>query len=177
MRLPKLEAEQILILDNDQVKLRRLETVIAIPPQERKRVVAEVTRQLAGLLQTQLQGQSVPSAIKAALTEATAPNQTIFDTPQQLIQALGANQSVGNQSVASQSVGHQSVSSPSVSSPASGSKNINLLVGRLSDVGQQRQLNEDSMLTLELARVHNSANRRWGYMSLPMAWVVTREAK
>ena len=162
VRLPRLDAEQILILDNDQVKLRKLESVIAIPLQDYKRTVAEETRQLASLLQAQLQGQSVPSAIMTALTAATAPNQTLFDTPQQLIEALGASQSVASPITGSQSVANPIAGNPITGSQTTGQKNINLLVGRLSDVGQQRQLNEDSMLTLEMARVHNSANRPIG---------------
>lgn len=37
--------------------------------------------------------------------------------------------------------------------------NVNWQTGRLSDLGRQRQINEDSLLTVELARVHDSASR------------------
>ena len=162
LRLPRLEADQIVILENDQVKLRKLETVITVLPAEGKRVAAEVTRQLAALLLAQLQGRSMPPAVLAALTESAEANQTLFATPTQLFQVLDANQQVTSQSVASQSATSPNMGAQSSSNPPSGPININLLVGRLSDVGQQRKINEDSMLTLELARVHNSANRPVG---------------
>jgi len=137
VRLPRIEAGQVLILDNDQVKVCKVETIVPILAQEQKRVAAEAVRQLALLLQAHLQGQAVPAASAAALTTAATADQTLFATPQQLIEVLWARQMVGH--------------------PI-----INLVVGRLSDVGQQRQINEDSMLTVEMARVHNSTNRPMG---------------
>lgn len=136
-RLPRLEAEQILLLDNEQVKLCKVETVVPTLAQDQKRVAAEAVRELALLLQRYLQGQAVPAASAAALSTATTPDQTLFATPQQLIEVLWARQLVGHST-------------------------ITLVVGRLSDVGQQRQINEDSMLTLEPARVLNATSRAMG---------------
>ncbi|MBX3013615.1 MAG: Stp1/IreP family PP2C-type Ser/Thr phosphatase [Caldilineaceae bacterium] len=142
LHFPRLEADQILILDDAQVKLSQVETVVPFLRPELKQVMAEETRQLANLLQAQLQGHAFTTPLAALFTAATAPNQTMLDTPQQFMEALWASQAIGGQ-------------------PAT-QPNINLLVGRLSDVGQQRQINEDSMLTMERASVHNSTNRPIG---------------
>lgn len=138
--LPDLAASQLLLLDDgngaaagSRLRLDVLEIAQIFAAGQNAQVIAHHLRLLAKLLRELTRGQELPPSLLAFLGDPAKIEQPASATA--LVDALT-----------------ESLRGPR---PSTG---LAVVVGKLTDLGRMRKINEDSILTLELDQFHNSAN-------------------
>jgi len=131
--------ENIRLVDS-QARLTNFSLAEKAPKNAPKEWFAEEVEALARTMADLLAGQTPSPAVTTVFNKALAPDKKDrYATADALVADLDKALEV-------------------LRRPAS----VTLIVGRRSDVGQQRQINEDSLLTLELERVQQSESRPAG---------------
>jgi len=139
VRHRNIRPENIRLVDS-QAKLTNFNLAEKLPKAAPKEWPAEDVAALAQTLHELLAGQTTSPAITAIFEKALSPNRQMqYPTAEAL--AADLTQIL-----------------EALRRPAS----VTFLVGRRSDVGRQRELNEDSLLTLEIERVLQSESKPVG---------------
>ena len=139
LRHRNIRPENIRLIDS-QAKLTNFNLAEKMPKAAPREWFAEDVEALARTLQELLVGQTPSPTVAAIFNKALSPNkETRYATAEALVADLEKALEV-------------------LHHPA----NVTFIVGRRSDTGRQRELNEDSLLTLEIERVQQSESRPVG---------------
>lgn len=132
LRFAQMGIDQIRLVQ-DEAKIANVEQAAPIPPANGHMLIAGDINALPGLLLPLLGNQPRPPAAERIVQAAQAGK---FRNGQELVAQVEA-----------------------ALVELLRSANLYWQTGRVSDVGMKREINEDSFLTLELARVHESTHR------------------
>jgi serine/threonine protein phosphatase PrpC/ribosomal protein L40E len=136
--LPDLTLAQILLVGSD-VRLDVMESVKSFTPPQAEKVAAHHVQSLARLLQEMARGSGFTPPQLAILNEAQTADR--YATATEFVAALQHAQQAGP-----------------VTAPIGEGGALQVVAGKLTDLGLVREINEDSLLSMELDQFHNSVN-------------------